>query len=65
MNVYFSEYGGKHLNISSTVNPLSDIYDEQYDYIEMMDLIDSNITDTLTTLNRRSTGNMYFRSTDT
>lgn len=65
MNVYFSEYGGKYLNISSTVNPLSDIYDEQYDYIEMMDLIDSNITDTLTTLNRRSTSNMYFRSTDT
>ena len=65
MNVYFSEYGAKYLNISSTVNPLSDIYDEQYDYVEMMDLIDDNITSTLSTLNSRSANNTYFRSTDT
>ena len=65
MNVYFSEYGGKYLNISSTVNPLSDIYDEQYDYVEMMDLIDDNISETLTALNKRIQSDMYFRSTDT
>lgn len=65
MNVYFSEYGGKYLNYNSTVNPLSDIYDDQYDYVEMMDLIDDNITETLTALNSRIQSDMYFRSTDT
>ncbi len=65
MNVYFAEYGEKYLNSSSTVDPLTDIYDEDYDYIEMMDLIDNNISETLTALYSRSAGNKYFRSTDT
>ena len=65
MNVYFEEYGATYLNTASTVNPLSEIYADQYDYIEMMDLIDENITDTISSLNRRASSDMYFRSTDT
>lgn len=65
INIYYSEFGEKYLNSSSTVNSLSDIYDESYDYIEMMDLIDDNISETLQALNRRSSGNLYFRATTT
>ncbi len=65
MNVYFAEYGEKYMNTTSAINSISDIYDGQYDYIEMMDLIDSNITSTLESLNKRAENNTNFRSTDT
>lgn len=65
ISIYYSEFGEKYLNSSSTVNALTDIYNEPYDYIEMMDLIDENINETMQALNRRSSSNLYFRATDT
>lgn len=47
ISIYYSEFGEKYLNSSSTVNALTDIYNEHYDYIEMMDLIDENINETM------------------
>lgn len=65
MNIYFSEYGEKYLNMSSTVNPLKGIDSAEYDYVEMMDIIDQGIYTALSTLDERSSSDYYFRSTDT
>lgn len=65
LDVYFAYYSEKYVNTSSTVNTLSGIDVEGYDYIEIMELIDDNISSALQTFNERLEVNSEFRSTIT
>lgn len=65
LDVYFSEYSEKYINSGSTVNSISGIYNGNYDYIEMMELIDQNISETLTTLEDRIANDATFRASST
>ena len=65
LDVYFSEYSEAYINTSSTVNALQDIENSNYDYIEMMELIEESIMETVQTLNARSANDAYYRSTAT
>ncbi|MBR5479466.1 MAG: diguanylate cyclase [Clostridia bacterium] len=65
LDVYFAEYSQKYVNIAPANNTVDKLYDENYDYIEMMELIDDGIDETLTTLYQRMEKNPYYRATST
>jgi len=65
LDVYFAEFSQKYVNVAPANNTFESLDDEDYDYIEMMELIDNGIEDTLTTLYQRMDKNPYYRSTKT
>lgn len=65
LDLYFTDYSEKYINVGSVNNSLSKIYDKNYDYIEMMELIDENIGSTINSLYRRVDRAPYYRSTTT
>ncbi len=65
LDVYFAEYSEAYINTGSTVNALRDIENSNYDYIEIMELIEESITETVQTLNARSANDTSYRSTTT
>lgn len=65
LDVYFEEFSQAYINTGATVNALHDLEKGNYDYIEMMEIIEENISDTLETLNARVTNDSYYRATST
>ncbi len=65
LDVYFAEYSQKYVNVAPAKNIIDNIESENYDYIEMVEMIDSGIDETLTTLYQRMDQNPYYRATNT
>jgi diguanylate cyclase (GGDEF)-like protein len=65
LDVYFAEYSQKYVNVAPANNVIENIERENYDYIEMVELIDTGIDQTLTTLYQRMEQNPYYRATGT
>ena len=65
LDVYFAEYSQKYVNVAPTKNVIENIESENYDYIEMVEMIDTGIDETLSTLYQRMEQNPYYRSTET
>ena len=65
LDVYFAEFSQKYVNVSPANNTIENINKDNYDYIEMMELIDSSIDETLTTLYQRVEQKKFYRSTQT
>lgn len=65
LDVYTAYYGETHVNSARSANSVNDLYEKSYDYIEMMDVIDDSLTDTLETLDGKMSGDSTFRSSVT
>ena len=65
LDVYFAEYSQKYVNVAPAKNIIDNIESENYDYIEMVELMDNGIDETLTTLYQRMAQNPYYRATET
>ena len=65
LDVYFAEYSQKYVNVAPANNVISNIENGNYDYIEMLELIDTGIDETLNTLYQRMNQNPYYRATKT
>ena len=65
LDVYFEQFSQKYVNVAPANNTIADINKNDYDYIEMMELIDTSIENTLTTLYQRVEQNNYYRATET
>ncbi len=65
MDVYYEQYNETYINSFGSMNVTSGIYDMNYDYIEMMETIDSAVSNTVDDLWSRASGNQYFRSSET
>lgn len=65
LDVYFAEYSQKYVNVAPANNVISNIERENYDYIEMVELIDTGIDQTLNTLYQRMDQNPYYRASST
>ena len=65
LDVYFAEYSQKYVNVAPANNVIENIENGNYDYIEMIELIDTGIEQTLTTLYQRMNQNPYYRATGT
>ena len=65
LDVYFAEYSQKYVNVAPAKNVIDNIENANYDYIEMIELIDTGINETLDTLYQRMNQNPYYRATQT
>ena len=65
LDVYFSQFSQKYVNVEPANNTIKNIDENDYDFIEMMELIDTSIENTLNTLYQRLDQTRYYRSTDT
>ncbi len=65
LDVYFEQFSQKYVNVAPANNTIDKLDKNDYDYIEMMELIDTSIDNTLTTLYQRIDQNNYYRSTET
>ena len=65
LDVYFAEYSQKYVNVAPANNLIDNIESENYDYIEMAEMIDSGINSTLATIYQRMEQNPYYRATGT
>ena len=65
LDVYFAEYSQKYVNVAPANNVIDNIESENYDYIELVELIDTGVDQTLSTLYQRMDQNPYYRATGT
>ena len=65
LDVYFEQFSQEYVNVVPASNTIANLNKNDYDFIEMMELIDANIGETLKTLNQRVEQNNYYRSTET
>ena len=65
LDIYFERFSQKYVNVAHANNTIENINKNDYDFIEMMELIDSSIEGTLTTLYQRTEQNSYYRSSET
>ena len=65
LDVYFSQYSQDYVNVAPANNLVEKIESEHYDYIEMAELIEAGVDETLKTLYSRIEQTPYYRSTDT
>lgn len=65
LDVYIAYYGENHVNLKGGSNGINDIYSKGYDYIEMMEVIDASLKETLATLEDKMEMNNGYRSYDT
>jgi len=65
LDVYFERFSQKYVNMAHANNTIENLDKNEYDFIEMMELIDTSIENTLTTLYQRMEQNNYYRSTET
>ncbi len=65
LDVYFEQFSQKYVNVAPANNTIKNLNKNDYDFIEMMELIDTSIDNTLTTLYQRIEQNNYYRSTET
>ena len=65
LDVYFEQFSQKYVNVAPANNTIKNLNKNDYDFIEMMELIDTSIDNTLTTLYQRIEQNDYYRSSET
>ncbi len=65
LDVYFAEFSQKYVNIAPANNTIENLDNQNYDYLEMLELIDTGIDNTLTTLYQRMDRSPYYRATGT
>lgn len=65
LDTYFSDYSNKHINQEQVNNEVRDVMVTDYDYLEMVERVDQQLTSTIDTLHIRYLRGRYFRSSDT
>ena len=65
LDVYFETFSQKYVNVAPANNTIENINQNDYDFLEMMELIDTSIENTLNTLYQRMEQNNYYRATET
>ena len=65
LDVYFEQFSQKYVNVAPANNTIENLNKNDYDFIEMMELIDTSIDNTLNILYQRIEQNSYYRSSET
>lgn len=65
LDVYYAQFSQKYVNVAPANNTIENIDSADYDYIELLELVDTSIENTLSTLYQRMDQNNFFRSTTT
>ncbi len=64
LDAYFSVFGENYINVDHISNNIDEIYNNDYDYLRMVENIDDNIEQTVNILYQRSSVYPYYRSTE-
>ena len=65
LDVYFEQFSQKYVNVAPANNTIENLNKNDYDFIEIMEQIDTSIENTVTTLYQRIEQTNYYRSTET
>ena len=65
LDVYFEQFSQKYVNVAPANNTIENLNNNNYDFIEMLELIDTSIDNTVATLYQRIDQNYYYRSSET
>jgi len=65
LDVYFEQFSQKYVNVAPANNTIENLNKNDYDFIEMVELIDTSIENAITTLYQRMEQNNYYRATET
>lgn len=65
LDIYFEQFSREYVNVIPANNTIENLDRNDYDFIEMMELIDANIGDAVKIFNQRVAQNNYYRSTET
>lgn len=65
LDAYFSVFGENYINVDHISNNIKEIYNNDYDYLRMVEHIDDNIENTVNLLYQRDSAYPYYRSTET
>ena len=65
LDVYFERFSQKYVNVAPANNTVENLDKNEYDFIEMMEIIDTSIENATTTLYQRIDQNNYYRSSQT
>ena len=65
LDVYFEDYGNRHVSQGEISNVTKHFPDSSYDYLEMVEEIDASLESTIDVLDTRYAQNVQFRSTVT
>lgn len=62
LDVYIQNYGENHINSLAAANSISDLNERDYDYLEMAEILEASINDTLTSIYQKFQQDNTFRS---
>lgn len=65
LDVYFTEYSQNYLSTGYVANSLKDLDEGSYDYIEKLEIIENNVLETTTFLERGAQSDPYYRAVST
>ena len=65
LDVYIQLYGENHINRGTAVNDISELGEQEYDYLEMAELLKKSISYTLSGLTDKEESGAVFRSSKT
>ncbi len=65
LDTYFSVFGENYINVDHISNKIEKMYDDNYDYLQMMEYVETCIADTVDLLYQRDSSSPYYRSTET
>lgn len=65
LDVYYEQFSQKYVNVAPANNIIENLNQDDYDYIEIMEIIDTSIENTVSTLYQRIGQNSYYRSSET
>lgn len=65
LDVYIQQYGENHINRGTAVNDISKLGEQDYDYLEMAELLKKSISSTLSGLTGKEQDGTVFRSSKT
>ncbi|MBR3932789.1 MAG: diguanylate cyclase [Clostridia bacterium] len=65
LDVYFAEFSQKYVNVAPANNTIENLDKANYDYLEIVELIDTNIEETTATLYQRIEKSPYYRASGT
>lgn len=64
LDAYIGLYGARHINGEVSSNNISKLDERDYDYLEMIEIIDDSVQGTLENLLNKANNNYYYRSSD-
>ncbi len=65
LDVYFSDYSNKHINVGQIDNRMKELADTDYDFLEMVEMVETQLADTVDSLHTRYMRAQDFRSVNT